>query len=204
TLPDQHDDEMRGARSELRDTAPGPAAGVLGPPASGFPGADRPGRCRGGDRAGAVGAVGRPVLLLAARPGRHLAAAAVPRAGGRLAAGVAGLAAGRACGCARAAGLCAELERLEPALWTFAFVAEVEPTNNAAERALRHAVMWRKTSYGVQSEWGARFVERVLTVAATCRQQSRGVLAYLVNCCEAWNRQQSPPTLITLTNDQAA
>jgi transposase len=114
------------------------------------------------------------------------------------------LAAGRACGCPRAAGLCADLERLEPALWTFAFEAGVEPTNNAAERALRHAVMWRKTSYGVQSEWGARFVERVLTVAATCRQQDQDVLTYLVGCCEAWNRRSTPPALITSANDQAA
>jgi transposase len=114
------------------------------------------------------------------------------------------LAAGRGCGCAKAAGLCADLERLEPALWAFAFVEGVEPTNNAAERALRHAVMWRKTSYGVQSEWGARFVERVLTVAMTCRQQGRDVLAYLVACCEAWNRHQSPPALVTLTTEQAA
>jgi transposase len=114
------------------------------------------------------------------------------------------LAAGRACGCARAAGLCADLERLEPALWAFAFVDGVEPTNNAAERALRHAVMWRKTSYGVQSEWGARFVERVLTVTATCRQQGRDVLGYLIACCEAWNRHKSSPTLVTLTTEQAA
>jgi transposase len=114
------------------------------------------------------------------------------------------LVAGRACGCPRAAGLCADLERLEPALWTFAFVTGVEPTNNAAERALRHAVMWRKTSYGVQSAWGARFVERILTVTATCRQQGRDVLAYLIGCCEAQNRRESPPALITSANDQAA
>jgi len=114
------------------------------------------------------------------------------------------LAAGRACGCARTAGLCADLERLEPALWAFAFEAGVEPTNNAAERALRHAVMWRKTSYGVQSEWGARFVERVLTVAGTCRQQGREVLAYLVSCCEAWNRQRSSPALIPSATSHVA
>jgi transposase len=120
---------------------------------------------------------------------------------------------GRTCGdswppaglaAARAAGLCADLERLEPALWTFAFVAGVEPTNNAAERALRNAVMWRKTSYGVRSAWGARFVERVLTVTATCRQQGRDVLAYLIGCCEAQNGRESPPALITSANDQAA
>ena len=105
---------------------------------------------------------------------------------------------------ARTGGCCKELVEHGEHLWTFVDTEGVEPTNNAAERALRHAVMWRKTSYGVQSEWGARFVERVLTVAATCRQQGRDVLTSLVGCCEAWNRRSTPPALITSTNDQAA
>src|SRR5262249_32876008 len=58
------------------------------------------------------------------------------------------LAEGSACACAKTAAVCSELMSLEPALWTFARVKGVEPTNNAAERALRHAVLWRKTSYG--------------------------------------------------------
>jgi hypothetical protein len=61
----------------------------------------------------------------------------------------------------------------------------IEPTNNAAERALRHAVLWRKSSGGTASEWGSRFVERVLSVAATCRQQGRNVLEYLTGCFRA-------------------
>jgi transposase len=95
------------------------------------------------------------------------------------------LAAGTACGCARTAGTCRELLAVEPALWTFVRVGGIEPTNNAAERALRHAVMWRKTSYGTESEAGSRFVENVLTVVATCRQQGRNVLEYLTVCCRA-------------------
>src|SRR5262249_49443646 len=55
---------------------------------------------------------------------------------------------GAVCGCAKTAAVCRELLKLEPALWTFLRVAGVEPTNNAAERALRHAVLWRKSSYG--------------------------------------------------------
>jgi transposase len=54
------------------------------------------------------------------------------------------LEAGAACGCAKTAGVCRELLTVEPALWTFVRVQGVEPTNNAAERALRHAVLWRK------------------------------------------------------------
>jgi transposase len=54
-------------------------------------------------------------------------------------------------------------------LWTFVDEA-VEPTNNAAERALRPAVLWRKGSFGSQSETGLRYAERVLTFTSTCRQ----------------------------------
>jgi transposase len=103
---------------------------------------------------------------------------------------------GVACGCAVTAGVCRELLAVEPALYTFARVEGVEPTNNAAERALRHAVCWRKTSYGTASAGGSRFVERVLTVVATCRQQGRGVLEYLTECCRAALRGTSRPTLL--------
>ena len=51
--------------------------------------------------------------------------------------------------------------------------------------ALRHAMLWRKSSGGTESEWGSRFVERVLSVAATCRQQGRNVLEYLTGCFRA-------------------
>src|SRR3954447_15284509 len=81
------------------------------------------------------------------------------------------LEAGSACACAKTAGTCRELLAVEPALWTFVRVEGIEPTNNAAERALRHAVMWRKTSGGTDSATGSHFVENVLTVVATCRQQ---------------------------------
>jgi hypothetical protein len=93
------------------------------------------------------------------------------------------LEAGRACGCAKTAATCARLLKVEPALWTFVRVEGLEPTNNAAERAVRHAVQWRKTSYGTDSPAGGRFVARILSVVATCRQQHRHVLGYLTQCC---------------------
>ncbi len=80
----------------------------------------------------------------------------------------------------KAAALCRELTKWWAALWTFARVEGVEPTNNAAERALRPAVLWRKGSFGSDSEAGSRFAERLLTVVATCRQQGRGLLDFLV------------------------
>jgi transposase len=103
---------------------------------------------------------------------------------------------GAGCGCAVTAGVCRELLAVEPALYTFAAAEGVEPTNNAAERALRHAVCWRKTSYGTDAAGGSRFVERVLTVVATCRQQGRDVLAFLTDAIQAARAGTEPPSLI--------
>ncbi len=103
---------------------------------------------------------------------------------------------GAACRCAKTAGVCRELLAIEPALYTFAAVEGVEPTNNAAERALRHAVCWRKTSYGTDSAGGSRFVERVLTVVASCRQQGRDVLAFLTDAIQAARTGTTAPSLV--------
>jgi transposase len=97
---------------------------------------------------------------------------------------------------AKAAGVCWELRKLWPALWTFAVVAGVEPTNNAAERALRPAVLWRKGSFGTHSADGSRFVERMLTVTTTCRQQGRPVLDVLSAAVTAARCRATPPSLI--------
>lgn len=75
----------------------------------------------------------------------------------------------------RLVGMCRELYDHRQHLWTFVKVEGVEPTNNASERALRHAVIWRKLSFGAQSAAGSRFVETILTVVETCRQQRRRV-----------------------------
>jgi transposase len=106
------------------------------------------------------------------------------------------LEAGSQCPCAKTAGTCREILTVEPALWTFARVAGIEPTNNAAERALRHAVQWRKTSYGTESESGSHFVENILTTVATCRQQGRNVLDCLTECCRAYLRGDQIPSLL--------
>ena len=89
-----------------------------------------------------------------------------------------------------------ELLRQEPALWRFTQVAGLEPTNNRAERALRHAVLWRRASLGTQSAQGSLFVERLLTVRATLRQQGRCVLTYLTQACTAALQHHSPPSLL--------
>ena len=76
---------------------------------------------------------------------------------------------GSRCACKKTAATCGELLRLWDCLWTFTRVDGVEPTNIAVERALRHAVIWRRVSGGTDSAGGSRFVERMLLVVATCR-----------------------------------
>ena len=96
-------------------------------------------------------------------------------------------------------GFCKELVEHGEHLWTFLAVEGVEPTNNPAEQALRHAVIWRKLSFGTQSRAGSHFVERLLTVIETCRRQSRNVFAWLVTGVRAhYNGQQVPSLLSTV------
>jgi len=92
--------------------------------------------------------------------------------------------------------LCQNLLKLEAALWTFVAVESLEPTNNLAERGLRRAVLWRRRSFGTQSEAGSEFVARILTVVTSLRQQQRDVLDYLTAACEAAIRADPPPSLL--------
>lgn len=96
----------------------------------------------------------------------------------------------------RVSGFCKELWEHRERLWTFVEVEGVEPTNNGAEQALRHAVIWRKLSFGTQSASGSRFVERLLTVIETCRRQRRNVFAWLVEAVQADLNGQPGPSLL--------
>src|SRR5713101_4143707 len=89
---------------------------------------------------------------------------------------------------------CRNLVKLEAALWTFVWEADVEPTNNSAERPLRRAVLWRRRSFGTQSGAGSQFVERILTAVTTLRQQRRDVLEYLTAACSAAIRHEPAPS----------
>jgi transposase len=114
----------------------------------------------------------------------------------------AGLDDGVRCDCPRTRGTCAEILRVEESLWTFARIRGVPPTNNAAERAERHAVIWRRISGGTDSAQGSRFVERMLTVVATCRQQGRNVLDYLTSCVEAHRKGHAIPSLLPVAQPE--
>ena len=94
---------------------------------------------------------------------------------------------------------CQNILKLEVSLWTVVEVEGVEPTNNDAERPLRRAVLWRRKSFGTQSEAGSRFVERVLTTVTTLRQQRRDVLDYLTEACAAAVKGDMPPSLLPKT-----
>jgi transposase len=106
---------------------------------------------------------------------------------------------GSRCSCAKTAATCFEILKVEEGLWAFTRVRGIDPTNNAAERALRHAVIWRRISGGTDSVKGSRFVERMLTVVATCRQQGGNVLDYLTSCFEASRCGQDIPSLLPVT-----
>ena len=106
---------------------------------------------------------------------------------------------GAACGGAKTAGTCREILKLEPALWTFVRTHGVAPTNNGVERAIRHPVHWRKTSYGTMGETGRRCVANIRTIVATCRQQGRNALEFLTECCQAKLRGSKPPSLVPHT-----
>ena len=79
----------------------------------------------------------------------------------------------------------------------FLYHEGVEPTNNAGERALRHAVIWRKLSFGTQSASGSRFVETMLTVIETCRQQRRNAFAFVTAAVESHLAHQPAPSLLS-------
>jgi transposase len=81
-------------------------------------------------------------------------------------------------------------------LWTWLHVEDGEPTDNAAERALRPAVLWRKNSFGHQSEAGEQFVERMLTTVTTLRLQRRNLWDYLVQTCEGATYGRTVPSLL--------
>jgi len=106
------------------------------------------------------------------------------------------LEAGQTCGVPKTEGTCRDILTRRQALWTFVRHAGVEPTNNAAERAIRPGVLWRKGSFGTHSPEGSRFVEALMTVVATLKQPHRHVLDYLTAACEAALRGEAAPSLL--------
>jgi transposase len=112
------------------------------------------------------------------------------------------LEAGSRCGVPKTEGTCRGILKRREALWTFVQVEGVEPTNNTGERSIRPGVLWRKGSFGTQSEAGSRFVESMMTVVSTLKQQKRNVLDYLISACEAALRGEAPPSLLPARDEE--
>ena len=100
----------------------------------------------------------------------------------------------------KTAGMCKEMLKLEPALWTFVDIVGLEPTNNAAERAIRPAGLWRKGSFGNDSPNGSRYTERILTAVATVRLRGGDVLEDLAEACSSHRESRPVPSLLAITS----
>ncbi len=108
-----------------------------------------------------------------------------------------------ASGKCKLSGKCRNILKHRKHLWTFVKDQSVEPTNNTAERIVRQGVLWRKSSFGTQSERGARYVERILTACATCRLQGRSVIEYLRDACRCHLDGIAAPSLIKTAGNLA-
>ena len=92
---------------------------------------------------------------------------------------------------------CRNLLKIEVSLWLFVREEGVEPTNNAAERAIRPAVIWRRTSFGSDSAAGSLFVSRLLTVVSSLNLQERNILDFLAESVSAARSGRIPPSLLS-------
>ncbi|MBI1184854.1 IS66 family transposase [bacterium] len=82
-------------------------------------------------------------------------------------------------------------------LFVFTRYPNVDPTNNVCERALRHPVIWRKLCYGNDSDAGITYVERILSVLATCRHQNLNPYDFLQRLVQADRRALPLPALFS-------
>ncbi|MCL1476025.1 IS66 family transposase [Argonema antarcticum] len=91
---------------------------------------------------------------------------------------------------------CRQLLKVEGAMWLFVTTPGIEPTNNAAERAIRPAVIWRRTSFGTQTKAGSTFVARILTVVTTLKSQQRNILEFITTAVANAREGKSAPSLL--------
>jgi transposase len=85
---------------------------------------------------------------------------------------------------------CTNILESYDSLWNFFEMPHVPPTNNHAERQLRPLVISKKLTFGTQSERGSRFIERIFSAIATCKQQKNDVLTFLMDALQQWNSIQ--------------
>lgn len=97
----------------------------------------------------------------------------------------------------RTSGTCKNILKYFESLFTFARHEGIEPTNNHGERQIRKYVIYRKLSFGTQSERGSRYIERIFSISATCKQQGKNTISYIKQAIINFNSGLSPPELLT-------
>lgn len=105
---------------------------------------------------------------------------------------------GISCGHRKTERTCQRILEYQEFLFTFIHKKKIEPTNNHSERLLRRFVIWRKTSFGTQSESGSRFMERVMSVSATCQLQKRNILGFISTAVRTYINRDQHPSLIPI------
>lgn len=108
---------------------------------------------------------------------------------------------GITCGHEKTQNSCALILKHKEALWTFVSIEGIEPTNNFAEQLIRFYVLWRKSSFGTQSERGNLFVERMMTTTTTCKLQKRNRYDYITAAVAAHLKNEQIPSLIPANSD---
>ena len=103
---------------------------------------------------------------------------------------------GKRCRNNKTSGTCKNILSYDSALWRFLETENIEPTNNLSERLIRTIAIWRKTSFGTQSKAGSVYMERIMTVVATCKLQKRNVLEYLTSAVKSHLEKISFPSLL--------
>jgi transposase len=98
-----------------------------------------------------------------------------------------------------AANLAARMEKFGASYFQFITTPGVQPTNNAAEQAIRFVVIDRHITQGTRGDTGQRWCERVWTVIATCAQQGRSVWEYLQASVQAYFTGEQGPSLLPAT-----
>src|SRR5579862_7269010 len=100
----------------------------------------------------------------------------------------------------KTSGTCRNILSYDSALWRFLETDGIEPTNNLAEQLIRTIAIWRKTSFGTQSKAGSTYMERIMTVVATCKLQGKNILDYLTRAIKSYIEKSDFPSLLPETN----
>ena len=93
---------------------------------------------------------------------------------------------------------CGPILKLEPQLWVFTKKEGIEPTNNVAEQNIRPAVLWKKRSFGVESERGGQYVEAMLSIKMTARLNGVSLAKFLREMILAFRSKAPAPSIFSL------